>query len=227
MTTSDDKLCELECVDQEKDLGVLIDQKLEFKQHVQAVVTKANRIVGMLKSAFKHLDKTSLLLLYKSLVRPILEYASPVWNMLYKREIRAIENVQRRITKLLPSLRELSYEERLSILDLQTLEFRRLRNDLVLAYKIINNLTSMDKDPHCNICECSREIFQPAPRAGTRGTLYVQYATGTRAKYFSTTVTKTWNSLLSQNTIASPDLATFKRYLEEDLRNHPRRLHPS
>ena len=64
----------------EKDLGVLIDDELKFSNHIQTQVNKANRAIGALKHSYKFMNKTSFLMLYKSLIRPHLEYASPVWS---------------------------------------------------------------------------------------------------------------------------------------------------
>ena len=78
------------------------------------------------------------LTLYKSLIRPQLEYANQVWSPRLAKHITMIENVQRRATKLVPELSELTYEERLKELELPTLAYRRLRGDLIKVYKIMS-----------------------------------------------------------------------------------------
>ena len=60
-------------------------------------------------------------MLYKTLVRPILEYCSPVWTVLYIKHSEALERVQRHVTKLLHGIKDLSYPQRLKTLDLPTL----------------------------------------------------------------------------------------------------------
>ena len=77
-------------------------------------------------------------------IRPILEYNSNVWNPSHKYLIDQLENVQRRFTKRVTSLKNYSYPERLAILGLEPLECRRLRCDLIQYYKIFNNLTSLN-----------------------------------------------------------------------------------
>jgi hypothetical protein len=77
-------------------------------------------------------------------IRPILEYNSNVWNPPQKYLIDQLENVQRRFTKRVPSLKNFSYPERLGILGLEPLELRRLRCDLIQYFKIFNNLTSLN-----------------------------------------------------------------------------------
>ena len=92
---------ELEQVQYEKDLGVIFDTDLKFSQHIQENITKANQRIGLIRRNFEYLNKTSFLMLYKSLVRPILEYCSPVWTVLYIKHSEALERVQRHATKLL------------------------------------------------------------------------------------------------------------------------------
>ena len=79
-----------------------------------------------------------VLKLYKSYIRPKLEYAYTVWNTYYKKDMEMIERVQRRVTRLPLELRDLPYETRLNILSLTTLRDRRTRGDLIETYKIIN-----------------------------------------------------------------------------------------
>ena len=83
---------------------------------------------------------------YTTYVRPILEYASNVWNPYLLKHISGIERVQRRFTKRIPVLHDMSYSERLAALDLESLEIRRLRADLTLYYKILNNLVHISRD---------------------------------------------------------------------------------
>ena len=73
-----------------------------------------------------------------ALVRPHLEYANQVWAPRHAKHIIMIENVQRRATKLVPSLANLEYEDRLKRLNLPTLAYRRLRGDLIEVYKIMS-----------------------------------------------------------------------------------------
>ena len=86
---------------------------------------KANNILGAIRS-FSYLDNTIMLRLFTSLVRPHLEYANPVWSPRYKKDIYTIENVQKRATKMIPAIRDLPYKERLKILKLPSMAYRRL-----------------------------------------------------------------------------------------------------
>ena len=121
---------ELEQVQHEKDLGVIFDTDLKFTQHIQENITKANQRIDIRRN-FKYLNRTTLLMLYKTLVRPILEYCSPVWAVLYIKHSEALERVQRHATKLLHGIKDLSFPQRLKTLDLPTLIYRRRRADML------------------------------------------------------------------------------------------------
>lgn len=95
----------------EKDVGVIIDNKLSFDQHISEKVNKANSVMGVIRGSFTCMDRTTFKLLYTSLVRPHLEYANQVWNPYLKKHIDLIENVKRRATKLVPGLNDYSYQE--------------------------------------------------------------------------------------------------------------------
>ena len=103
-------------------------------------VSKANRAIYILRNSFKILDFISLKHLYCSLVRPYLDYAVSVKNFYFVKDIKLLEGVQRRATKLVKELKNLPYEIRLKKLELTTLEQRRDRGDLIQMYKIIYGL---------------------------------------------------------------------------------------
>ena len=126
-------------VEEEKDLWVLIDHKLTFESHITSKINIANRNLGIIRQTFTYLDKEIFLHLYKSLVRPHLEFASSVWSPHLKKHKIILENIQRRATKILPAIGLLSYEERLIYLGLPSLEYRRLRADMIQVYKILHN----------------------------------------------------------------------------------------
>ena len=115
----------LKVVEEEKDLGIVFDKELSFNNHISCIVKKRNSLVGMIRRSFFHLDLEMFKCLFTAIVRPHLEYGAAIWNPHLKRHIIAIENVQRRATKLVPGLLNLPYRERLKALRLPTLLYRR------------------------------------------------------------------------------------------------------
>ena len=139
-----DKTINVEQVKMEKDIGVNFDDGLKFSEHIAICVKKANQKLGLVRRTFEYMEKDMFLLLYKSLIRPTLEYASVVWSPRLKKDIVAIENIQRRATKLVKELSSLSYDQRLKSLGIPTLIYRRERSDMIQLFKIMNNLDQAD-----------------------------------------------------------------------------------
>ena len=149
----------LEATLSEKDLGALIDYKLDFGSHIKEIVGRANRMLGMIRVSFACLNIRMFLNLYMALVRPLLEYCIQVWSPHLRKHINLIEGVQRRATRMVPELKHLSYEERLDKLKLTTLEERRARGDMIETYKIITGKEKVNP----------RKFFQMVPdREGPR-----------------------------------------------------------
>ena len=208
----------LEAVQQEKDLGVIIDHQLKFRNHINEKVKKANSLIFLIKHTFKYLNSEMFNLLYKSIVRPHLEYASPAWSPTLKIDINSIEKVQRRATRLVPALSSLSYNERLQELKLPTLQYRRLRTDLILIYKLTHNLTTLDTNTHCKKCHL-KNMLTPSLSSTTRGhnlKFQIQHHQGIRNSFFTTRCLSTWNNL-RPNTVNAKSLNLFKNYLSNDL----------
>ena len=107
---------------------------------------ESKQILGMIKRNFVDRSKDIILPLYKSLVRPHLQYCCQVWCPHYKKDIKLIEGVQRHATKLVHSLENLNYDDRLKELGLTRLDNRRLRSDLIETFKIINGNYDIDTD---------------------------------------------------------------------------------
>merc|ERR1712055_1219163 len=110
---TDENLKILEESTEEKDLGVVIDNKLNFSNHCDKIVGKANKMLGILRRNFTYINNTNFNYLYKGIIRPIIEYAAPVYSPIYQKDIQKIESIQRRATKMVLGLEGKSYEERL------------------------------------------------------------------------------------------------------------------
>lgn len=96
----EEKKIEVQQVKLEKDIGVNFDDGLKFSEHISICVKNANMKLGLIRRSFEYMDRDMFLNLYKSLIRPTLEYASVVWSPSLKKDIVSLENIQRRATKL-------------------------------------------------------------------------------------------------------------------------------
>ncbi len=131
---------EISKVEEMKDLGVIIDSKLKFDKHISEICRKAQGVLASIKRTMTFMDTEVFINLYKSLVRPLLESSVPVWNPYLKKHEKQLESIQRRATKLVRSISHLSYNERLRILKLPTLLYRRRRGDMITTFKLFHGL---------------------------------------------------------------------------------------
>ena len=125
-------------------------------------------MLGIVRSTFKYINEDIFLRLYKSIIRPHLEYADIVWASTTKEYQEKLEKFQRRATRIVPSLSHLSYSERLQKLNLPTFKYRRLRSSMLFLYKHTHNLINADFNTNCNICLNSNAL-QPSLSNSTRG----------------------------------------------------------
>ena len=135
---------ELEICIEEKDLGVIITNDLKSSKQCIEAEKKAQKILGYIKRQFTTRKKETILTLYNALVRPHLEYAVQFWSPTQRKDIERLEKVQARATKLIPSIRHISYERRLTRLNLYSLEKRRLRGQLIETFKILKGIDKID-----------------------------------------------------------------------------------
>jgi hypothetical protein len=181
----------LPVVSEERDLGVLVDSSLKFHKHVSSATKAANAMIGMVRRNFTLINKNMFLLLYKSLIRPKIEYAVQLWSPFLHGDINLLENVQRRATKLVGSIKSLSYEERLKRLGLTTLADRRERGDAILTHSILTKKVKLTQRPVL--------LRDSQPLVQTRGNslkLQAQWSRlEIRRNFFSLRVVKGWNAL--------------------------------
>src|SRR5258708_17813844 len=100
------------------DLGVLVSTNFKTTEQCNKAAKKAMRVLGMIKRNFRNLDSQSLKTLYCSFVRPQMEHCVQDWSPYLKKDVKTLEKVQRRASKLVPTLRNLSYIDRLEKIDI-------------------------------------------------------------------------------------------------------------
>ena len=202
---------QLELLDNYRDLGIQIDSKLKFHIHTDTVVKKAYRVLGLIRKSFECKDYDVMVKLYKSLVRPIIEYNNVLWGPFYVSDNRKIERIQRKATRIIPSISHLSYHDRLRHLNLPSLQHRRRRGDLICLYQILKGAYDIDN-----------QLFIPSTITITRGhtkKLFKQHTNSyTRSKFFSNRVINDWNSL-PQFIVDSSSVNEFKMLLDRHYSN--------
>ena len=137
----------LETATEEKDLGVIIYEKLKFDKHTEAQANKANKVIGLPRRSFETLDEETLVWLFKAFVRPHLEYCNTVTYPVYEKDAKLLEGVQRRATKMVPEMKNYDYVTRLKKLALPSLSYRRKRGDMIKVYKYTHGLYKVSALP--------------------------------------------------------------------------------
>ena len=193
-----------------KDLGITVESNLKFSKQCKEAAGKANRMLGFIKRNFTFKSKDIILPLYNSLVRPHLEYAVQFWSPHHEKDIAKLESVQRRATKLIPSLRNKAYEERLASLKLFSLSKRRLRGKLIECFKILKGFTKVAFD----------ELFLVDNTTRTRGNGHKlkgrQVRTDCMKFFFTNDIVNEWNKLPS-SIVECDTINSFKNKLDLHL----------
>ena len=119
-----------------KDLGVLVSADNSWSPHIGRMINSARRTAAWVLSVFRDRSRTTMMQLYKSLVRSKLEYCCPVWSPTKIEDIKAIESLQRTFTSKISGFQHLSYWERLERLNMMSLQRRRERYLIIHMWKV-------------------------------------------------------------------------------------------
>ena len=196
----------LQSVTEETDLGIIVSNDLKPSKQCVSAVKKANMTLGMIKRHIVSRDKNTIVRLYKSLVRPKLEYCIQAWNPSLIKDIELLEQVQHRATKLIPEISHLPYHDRLKYLNLTTLELRRHRGDLIETFKILKGLEGI---PSNSLFELNTSVTRgnSLKLNKQRSRLNIRY------NNFSQRVINAWNRL-PERVISSTTVNGFKNILD-------------
>ena len=199
----------------EKDLGVLISEDLKWAPQCASASAKARRMLGVLRRSFSSRNVDLWKKLYTIYVRPLLEYAVPVWCPYLESDIMEIEKIQKRATRIpfercdnIPS-----YSERCDMMGIQKLRDRRVRGDLIQWYKLTRGIETVlwFKEP-CYV------KGRGGKRAQLRGETVKNCAQ--RENFLVNRVVNIWNSLPDE-VVEANSVNKFKNMLDKFLEGKP------
>ena len=189
-------------------MGVIIADNLKPSLQCSKSAAKAMSVLGLIARHFKGLDRQDFLLLYKTYVRPHLEYCIQVWSPYLIKDIETLEKVQRRATKLVGEIKKWSYEKRLQYLGLTSLCQRRKRGDMIEVYKLLTGKERIDSEQFFQLASTEHGLRGHSLKlATTRSRLEI------RRNFFSSRVVKDWNAL-PQSVIDAATVNSFKNRLD-------------
>ena len=132
-----------------RDLGITMSSSGNFDKHINNISLKGSQMAGWTLRTFKTRDPFPMMMLFKAMVFPIVEYCCQIWSPKKLYQIRSLESVQRHFTANLAGTAGMSYRQRLKFLKLYSLERRRDRYAIIYVWKIMQgmvpNLTSSDR----------------------------------------------------------------------------------
>lgn len=207
---------ELENSEAEVDLGVTITKDCKPSVQCGKAAQSAMIRLGILRRTFKHIDVESFKRVYTTYVRPKLEYAVQAWSPYYKKDCEVLEKVQKYATRLVPELKEMTYEQRLDKLNLYSLEDRRVRGDLIHTFKLFQEESAIQP-----------EKFFVRAESHTRGHSYklykpmLQKSLMLRKNFYSIRTINKWNEL-PESVVTAKSVDSFKARLDRHWQTHLR-----
>jgi hypothetical protein len=171
------------------DLGVTVSSPISFKPHIEHIIAKSFKKLAIINKVFKTKNQFTIIKLYKSFIRPSLEYASIIWSPYTQYLIDDIERVQRRMCNMIPTLRHLSYRSQLKSLKLLSLSARRTRFQLICIFKIYKGITRL------NFCDFFDVSNDHRTRGHTARIRAKNSCHNYRLNFFTVSAINLWNQL--------------------------------
>ena len=197
-------------VHEEKDLGVLITDDLKFSRHCQEARKKALKMLGIINRNVTYKSKEVMKRLYCAYVRPHLEYCAQACHSSFKKDVTLLERVQRKATRMVRGLAQMSYKDRLVSLNMFSLNYRRIRGDLIELFKIYKGIDKLDFQNMFTINSHSTRGHKcKLKKKYTRTRL----RPGLRQSFFTSRVVDIWNGLPSL-VIDSSSIQQFKNGID-------------
>ena len=192
-------------VDFIRDLGVTVDSNLKFDKHISLIMHKALVRSRLILKCFHSHDRSLLVLAFCTYVRPLLEYCCAVWSPHHLNLIDKIEGVQRFFTKRLGLTHE-PYNIRLFLLNLESLEHRRLIQDLILCFKVYHRLLDTE------LCNALPGAVCTITRGHSSKLQKVSCKIDTTKYFLTNRIVDIWNKLPS-TVVDAESVALFKKRL--------------
>ena len=192
---------ELETVHQERDLSVIVTSDLKSSSQCLKSAATARKVIAMVRRTFRNLDIADFRLIYKTYIRPHMEFCIQAWSPHFVKDIDVLERVQKAATNLVPMLRKYNYATRLRMIGITSLEERRLRGDMIEVYKLLTGKEQIDHRQFFNSADTPYGLRGHEKKLASR--------LDSRKFFFSQRVVNGWNNLPAK-VVNSETVNSFK-----------------
>ena len=187
---------------EEKDLGVVVEASMKPGKQCAQAAKNGNFALGQIQRAFHYQKKANLVPLFKTFIRPKLEFAAAAWNPWTEQDKKQLERVQGRMIRMLSDVRGTTYEEKLKDVGLTTLEERRKRGDAIETFKTLKGMNRVNKEKwFTREAEDSRatrrntEVTEEGERRRSDMLVVEKARLEIRKNFFNIRAAKAWNEI--------------------------------